>query len=403
MTASSAIDSVYVSGWEYNRLLSADPCQPRISALPASLLWLGAHQLWLFDKVIVTQEAFNNEREASARLGWLQGDVLEKLQDLDALRVVDWSALPRLIKGALADARTVVLGNSDHEISVGQERVRRAIRERDNETLEALKTSLMAPLFEYLRCYNSGVPNSVSAWPWTTSGSGEARPSVATPVRWFLDSIAELLIPGLQLCRPPGTGLRLEDLDAQRHVQKNIEAPMIADLLAGEHEFAGSTGFVPYLERLEPWRSAYEPVNRQLRSDYLREIDRLQRLREVAAKRLWPDLHGEWLPRVESGDRLFAEKQLPRLIRRALKLESLSSLLDSRVSRIAIAAMRSVPVGAATYYANTKLGVSHPWDVLDTTTAVGWASQVPMAPERLQTVRVGLFYHEARKVVPRVV
>jgi hypothetical protein len=29
--------SVYLSGWDYNRLLQEDPAQPRISALPATL------------------------------------------------------------------------------------------------------------------------------------------------------------------------------------------------------------------------------------------------------------------------------------------------------------------------------------------------------------------------------
>ena len=37
--------NIYLSGWEYNRLLSKDPTEPRISALPAEILWNGAAPL----------------------------------------------------------------------------------------------------------------------------------------------------------------------------------------------------------------------------------------------------------------------------------------------------------------------------------------------------------------------
>lgn len=68
--------SVYLSGWEYNRLLQDDPAQPRVSALPASILWNGSHQLWMFENVFCARESFENEVEATDMLGWVTGTIL---------------------------------------------------------------------------------------------------------------------------------------------------------------------------------------------------------------------------------------------------------------------------------------------------------------------------------------
>ena len=80
--------SVDPSGWEYNRVLQADPSEPRISALPASILWNGRHQLWMFESVFCTRESFENEVEATDVLGWVNGAVLRDLADEGILKTV---------------------------------------------------------------------------------------------------------------------------------------------------------------------------------------------------------------------------------------------------------------------------------------------------------------------------
>ena len=79
--ASGLRSSVYLSGWEYNRVLQADPTEPRNSALPASILWNGSHQLWMFETVFCTRESFENEVAPTDVLGWVNGTVLRDLTD----------------------------------------------------------------------------------------------------------------------------------------------------------------------------------------------------------------------------------------------------------------------------------------------------------------------------------
>ena len=86
---------------EYNRLLQEDPAQPRVSALPASILWSGSHQLWMFENVYCTRESFENEVEATDILGWVNGTVLRDLADEGILRTVDWQKLPVEVKDRL--------------------------------------------------------------------------------------------------------------------------------------------------------------------------------------------------------------------------------------------------------------------------------------------------------------
>src|SRR5580698_10860192 len=108
-TAGRPRTSVFLSGWEYNRVLQPDPATPRNSALPASILWNGSHQLWMFETVFCTKESFENETRATDRLGWVDGTVLRDLAKEGILRTVDWQGLPAETKDRLQQARAQVL------------------------------------------------------------------------------------------------------------------------------------------------------------------------------------------------------------------------------------------------------------------------------------------------------
>ena len=66
-------NSIFLSGWEYNRLLYDDPLASRNSGIPAQVLWNGCAQFWLFEKVYVTEEAYSGDVAAEDELGWSSG------------------------------------------------------------------------------------------------------------------------------------------------------------------------------------------------------------------------------------------------------------------------------------------------------------------------------------------
>jgi hypothetical protein len=76
-----SITSVYLSGWEYNRLIGDDPTAPMASALPAQCLWEGAGQFFLFEKVYCTKESYEGELAAAEDMGWSTGHIFKKLHD----------------------------------------------------------------------------------------------------------------------------------------------------------------------------------------------------------------------------------------------------------------------------------------------------------------------------------
>lgn len=314
--------SVFLSGWEYNRVLQPDPTTPRNSALPASILWNGSHQLWMFEAVYCTKESFENETQATDRLGWVDGTVLRDLAKEKILRTVDWQGLPAETKDRLGRARAEVLRD------VSEDRIRTAISAGNTAVLELAKTAILEPILDLHQCFESGAPNSISTWisedgPLTHAPGPPPSPS----------GLSTLLMRGLQVCRPPGSGVSQAARDREREVQINVEGPMIPQLLAGDGEFAGPEGFEPYLARLAVVKDAYAETNAQLHADWQASKDNLFRLRDAASRHLWPDLHGYWLPRLASED-ADAGKEFDRWVRGAERLAPIAKYLDSKPTKI---------------------------------------------------------------------
>ncbi|SNR96492.1 hypothetical protein SAMN06272737_1494 [Blastococcus mobilis] len=374
MTASRPIESVYLSGWEYNRLLQDDPTQPRNSAISAATFWAGAHQLWLFKRVYCSRESYENETEATDRLGWFTGDVLRDLYYDEALQISDWTNLPppvaQDLRAAHHDATKIFSPNV----------IRRAIRTGDANTLEASKLMLLGPLLRHYSCLESGAPNSVNNWI-------QPRRSRRPLWQFHLQNLAAPVMAGLQLCRPPGTGVSREAQNRQKHVQETVEGPMIVDLLSGEGEYSGARGYEPYFRRLLPVREAYEPINDQLRHDWLTQRDTLRRLREAADQHLWADLHGQWLPALVTGNK-DAARDFDRWIRTAMRLRPIAGLLNSNPVTTIVG---TVSTSAATALL-TKAGVPLPDALVGTLATV---TGVVLGASRLRkSLGLAVFYQK---------
>ncbi len=305
-------DGIYLSGWEYNRLLQSDPIARRNSALPAEILWNGAAPLWLFRNAFCAQEAIDNEWRAYEILGWPTGRIFTELVNEGVVSPIDWSGLPASTQNLVrAEARLL---RSQFDDS----RIRELIANGEIGELDTIKNSLIAPIVDHKRCALAVTPNSLRNW---ITPSGENVPSSSEVV---LREIASRGPSGLQLCSPPGTGMP-EALRAQAEVQRRYETPMIPDLLAGEGRFEGPTGYEDYLSALEPFRGVFSPINDQLLAEWQLNKRRLFKVREAAQAYLWPLLHDEWLPALEDGE--ISSKDIIDLLDREFRSRRFSGIL----------------------------------------------------------------------------
>jgi hypothetical protein len=381
----NAISGVYLSGWEYNRLLQPNPCQPASSALPASLLWSGSHQLWMFETIYCARESYENEVEATDRLGWIMGEVLRDLSgSAGAVKTIDFGALESGIADQLKLAQRKTLQETPADA------IRDAIIAGDATALELAKGRLLRPVLTSHNCIQSGAPNSINAW---IGNQQQPRPNPTTG----LTMVAAPVVSGSQICRPPGTGVSPEARAREAHVRDTLEAPMIPELLASEGRFAGSAGFIPYLRALEPVREVYEPINEQLRSDWRSHRDDLLRLREMASRYLWPDLHGYWLPRLaaEAHDAR-VDRDFERWVGRAMKLAPIARFLTSTPVKISFLML----AGAATAAATSGLAAGHlpSSDIIggaagSAATGIGtWLSRQRFADQARRDLSLAMFY-----------
>jgi hypothetical protein len=386
--------SVYLSGWEHNRLLQRDPTQPRISALPAAILWNGSHQLWMFETVYCSKESFENEVEATDRLGWVNGRVLRDLYDQDVFQTIDWASLPVETKDKLRLARSSAL------TVLSEQGVRDAIVTGDAATLELAKAMVLQPVLDHYGCFESGAPNSVSNWFKLASEGQQTdtqiqRVAKEQLMREKLDYLASVAIRGLDLCRPPGTGVSQEARDRQREVQNTIEKPMIPALLAGEGRFEGPNGFVPYLRELERVKDAYRETNEQLTADWEANRDNLFRLRDVARRYLWADLHDYWLPRLLSQDQEDSKvgAEFERWIRSSLRIRAIIKYLNNRPTALIVGSFGPPVLTAALAHAGVPLP--------DAMVSGGLAGLAAVAARKHlnQVAHLAIFFQEARKSI----
>ena len=249
--------------------------------MPASVLWNGAHQLWMFDKIYITKEAFDNEVASFKLLGWAGGKILRQLREHGILKLADWKHLPSGASTALEDVHCELRSKLD-----GSNLDLFGLIEQGNvAVLERLKAQLIAPVANSYGCVTSGPPTAFNAWlagfsrptDLLLGGSTEEKVELSAEVELLQRQLLRPLIAGTRICFPPGTGLDPEVMRRQNEIQRVHESPMIPELLAGMGAYAGPTGFEPYLRRLEPYKEAYEPVNAQLLKNWDDNWEKLSR------------------------------------------------------------------------------------------------------------------------------
>lgn len=286
-------NSIYLSGWEYNRVIADDPLAPVVSGLPAQVLWDGAAPFWLFETVYCTREALAGDIAAYHALGWTTGRMFEDLCRRGFLTPVNWAEASDKDPTLRSDLQAAhALLRSYYSPTT----IRDLLDAGQDSELEAIKLKLLSPFLRRLHCLKNVSPNSITHWfepdrsipePTATATAGALLAEAVMRSRGELRA-------GFRLCDPPGTGLAQEILERQRTAEQTVQKPLIPALLAGElaqDEFHRLVAVA---------RDVYGPINSQLWASYVRNIDSLERLRDLARLHLWPKLHNEWLPAIEA-------------------------------------------------------------------------------------------------------
>ena len=150
------------------------------------------------------------------------------------LRRFDWVELPIETKDRLNRVRNEILED------LSEDQIRNAIVTGDTSTLNSRRQRSSSRSWICMDALSLVPLTLVLNWisPVTTLGvEGRAGQHPG--------GLTSLLIPGPQVCRPPGSGVSEQARLRERHIQDTVEKPMIPQLLAGEGEFQGARGFEP--------------------------------------------------------------------------------------------------------------------------------------------------------------
>ncbi|MGW0664600.1 hypothetical protein [Streptodolium elevatio] len=392
------VSGIYLPGWEFNRMLAADPVEPRNSALAAALLWNGAAPLWMFEKVYCTAESLACERHAAQEMGWATGRIFGELSvglpggGGPVLHPVDWTSLEAGPRGQVEAVHAQF--RRDHP---GGGQVRAWIHAADDGALEQVNHRLLHPVATSLNSVVAGSMSGLQTWLRTAANAPAPAQAqrdvagfverVAAPVGGRMDRNGTALLPHPRNWDPTAVA-------QQEAAKARAEAPLIRDLQAGEGAFAGPRGFEPYLAALTAERAAYEAVDAPLLDQWPASATRLARLRDAASQHLWPALHGDWLPallRHEPG----AAEDFPRWIAAALRQRRLGRFLKlSSACILAVVAGAGAAIGTAT--GNETYGV-----LSGAAAAAGTAGIQMTARGRAPAPRtaLALFYQHAFRAV----
>ncbi|MET9882898.1 hypothetical protein ABZZ20_06970 [Streptomyces sp. NPDC006430] len=333
----TAVNGIYLPGWEYNRMLADDPLEPRNSALPGAVFWNGAAPLWMFEKVYCTKESLENERFAAQELGWATSRIFGQLAAGISgagpiLEPVDWKACGKgpcdLLSQIHVDFRR---DNPDRQI-------RHWIDTANDPELERINCAILQPIATSKQSIVAGSMSGLRHWlsPAVTSPDLDAA-GRQEQVRKLLSLISDPISSaqsrnGVQLVRHPRDWDPMA-LARQDAVKGRVETPFIRDLQAGEGDFAGERGYEPYILNVATERAAYRDVDSPLLADWEQSLPRLLRLRDAASKHLWPKLHSDWLPALLREDPE-AVKDFPRYIKSALLSRHFANLLNLNTKQV---------------------------------------------------------------------
>jgi len=379
-------NALFLSGWEYNRVLQKNPTTPIQSALPAEALWNGAAQFWLFENIYCTNESLEGEIAATETLGWATGYIFQDLQKRGFLKVFDWKKLKNespLQYQSLIEVHKAIRERYD------EKSILHLLTSGNDVALEAIKLELLKPILDHLHCINNISPNSIRKW------INSKEKEIASPSALAIQHLVNPLIgkrkpirAGTQLCNAPGTGVSEEARSAQKFVEETIQMPMIPDLLAGRLPQKD------YHKALLPTAKVYRPINNQLLQDYQVNISRLEYLRDIASHHLWKNLHEEWIPELEHNPKLLGK--FDRRIKDALARSYFDPYLEY-VTTLAIAIV-ATSVGGASLAIAPLVGFPSASTSVIAGAATGQVLAAKHADLRKKSDELTLFFQKAKRV-----
>jgi hypothetical protein len=287
--------SVFLSGWEYNRLLESDPTFPKQSCLPSEVLWNGAAQFYLFKHVYCTKEAFDTEQQAGDANEMATCRIYADLQSEGILVPFDLSSLPN-DSPTRHDLQATHRSLKERQ---DQSSLRRFLVDGNIAELEAIKLELLGPVMKHLNCVQNVSPNSVTNWFRPRTQRGPAATPSASAIQALTAAARKAANTqlGATLCRAPGTAVARQLILKQRYIEKKVQRHLIPEL------FLGQLSMADYLQTQVPYVKDFKPVSDQLWRDWTGNRSRILRLRDLAERHLWNDLHNDWLPRLEEDPR----------------------------------------------------------------------------------------------------
>ena len=177
-------DSIYLSGWEYNRLLEEDPAEPQPTMLPGAALWNGGAQFWLFQQVYCTKESLDAEIRASEAVGFITGKIWQELHKRGFLKTFDWKELK---KEAPEHYNSLIEIHRGLREKYNKQVLLNLLHEGNATELESIKLDLLGPVLDYKGCAQDISPISYSIldsrspdWQDNTAYSCSSRPSSQT-------------------------------------------------------------------------------------------------------------------------------------------------------------------------------------------------------------------------------
>lgn len=301
--------SIYLTGWEYNRLVQADPTSPRQSGLPAESLWNGGALFWMFETVYCTKESYETEQQVDDLSQEATREIWAELKDEGILQPYDLASLTEDLHEKLRYTHKQL------RTKYNDEALRTLIREGNVSELETIKSELLQPVMTELGCAQNVSPNSIKNWFRRQLDPSSSKLATADALH-ELATTAQL---GTSLCERPGTGLDPETIEPQKLFEKR-QRPIIPDL------FLGYIPMQDYVKTQIPHADAFKPISGQLKDDWSRNKSKLFSLREKAQRFIWDDLHNDWLPRLEHDPKFRSE--FNGLVRDAINRARMGPLFD---------------------------------------------------------------------------
>ncbi|MFC1591216.1 hypothetical protein ACFL43_01700 [Thermodesulfobacteriota bacterium] len=373
-----AKNSMFLSGWEYNRVLNPDPFAPMVSGLPTQALWDGCAQFWMFEDVYCTTESLSGDLDASKALKWQSGYLFDDLRHRGFLKPIN---LKEYVSDKPALTKQILQVHEQLRTLYDEESILQLLRNGSYHQLESIKLDLLAPILSRLDCVNNISPNSIRNW--FDSSDNESQDSCSSALQMIVKPLLAEKAPlraGISLCRKPGVGLHDHFMDAQKRVEREVEFPMIPHLISGK---------LPpeeYYLKLSERENVYKPVSDQLGKDYRANIGNLERLRDLAKKHLWPELHHDWIPRLDEDSKFITKFRT--LLRDAL----LSAKFDPYLENFTSLAINAVSVFAGTA---TFAVTGSPTGAVLTATSVKSPLENLHKGRRKETENLTVFYQKA--------